>query len=249
MSRDHQPLTPIRQFGSPLVKEHTISVFKSPVGPELVISVPSTPIRQLFFNEDPNSPQLMSPLKDFSEKENYSFCTTFPFKMFFGSNTTVQEKKETKKLERLQKELNQTHHNVQMLKEKTEKEISNLIQSNYTLKLSIKEEEIKSRVEIEKIQKENEELRRENEELRRENEEFKRIKENERELELKRNEEREKEQERKLMDQVEKEVKEQVVEKEVNKPTSNTIKRVLKSCSNLEVSSFVLLISIVILLF
>jgi hypothetical protein len=238
MNIDHQPRTPLRPFGSPLVKEHTISVFKSPMGPELVISVPSTPIRQLFFNEDPKSPQLMSPVKDYSEKENYSFCTTFPFKMFFGSSNAPTEKKENKKLERLQKELNQTHHNVQLLKENTEKEISNLIQNNYNLKLQMKEEENKFKEEIEKIQKENETLRKENEEFKRmiqerEEEELKRIKEVQ------------------VEEQVETE-QDEIKQEQVETKTlqfKSKLKRVMESCSNLEVSSFVLLISIVILMF
>eukprot|EP01080_Neovahlkampfia_damariscottae_P011494 gene11494-4658_t len=162
-----QPLTPLKQVKSPLVKEHSITINKTPYAPEIQINLPSTPIAQVLF---PDSPILMSPLKNknsIEEKENSFFsCATIPFKYFLNPVSTGEQ--HSKKLMKLQKELNQTHQQIQNLKENAEREISNLIQSNLTLKSTIKDmenENIKMKEFNENRMIENMKLKKENEEL------------------------------------------------------------------------------------
>jgi len=268
MTTARQPLTPLKQISSPLVKEHAITINRTPLGPEITINLPTTPLSRILFNQpnDSNnnsiqSPVLMSPLKNRNilldeDKENSFFsCAAIPFKYFLNPNQKSDTN--TTKLQKLQKELNQTHLQIQNLKEKTENEISNLIQSNLNYKLNLKllqEETLKLEEKNQIILKENLELKKENEILIQKIEKEKRKK---------------LEEEKVNVEEKQKEVKEVKIEEESTNITSipvlkkemNEFEKIKEekeatkidittsSSSIVELSTFVILIGIVVMLF
>ena len=272
MTTARQPLTPLKQISSPLVKEHAITINRTPLGPEITINLPTTPLSRILFNQpnDSNnnsiqSPVLMSPLKNRNilldeDKENSFFsCATIPFKYFLNPNQKSDTN--TTKLQKLQKELNQTHLQIQNLKEKTENEISNLIQSNLNYKLNLKllqEETLKLEEKNQIILKENLELKKENEILiqKIEKEKRKKLEEEKVNVEEKQKEVKEFKIEestnitsipvlKKEMNEFEK-IKEEkeAIKNDITTSPSNTT-----SSSIVELSTFVILIGIVVMLF